>query len=86
MKIIDFRVRLRTSQMLMPWNPENPAPHFEQYIHLYKMKPRLSEMTMPAFLKNMVEKGVSKGVVCGGSIEDNDHLIDVKNSEYGENF
>ncbi len=72
--------------MLIPWNPENPAPHFEQYINLYKMKPRLSEMTLSAFSKNMNEKGVSKGVVCGGCIEDNDHLIEVKNSGYGDNY
>ena len=69
MKIIDFRVRLRTSQMLIPWNPKKPALYFEQYIKMYKMEPRLTEMTIKAFLKNMNEKGISKGVVCGGCIE-----------------
>jgi len=28
----DFRVRLRTPHMLKPWDPDNPAPHFKQYI------------------------------------------------------
>jgi predicted TIM-barrel fold metal-dependent hydrolase len=86
MEIIDFRVRLRTAHMLKPWNPENPAPHFEQYITFYKMKPRLTEMSMGEFVKNMVQQGVSKGVVCGGSIEDNDHLIEIQQSEQGDKF
>ena len=86
MQVIDFRVRLRTEQMLIPWNPKNPAPHFEQYINLYKMEPRLSELTMYDFVTNMHEKGVSKGVVCGGSIADNDHLMNIKDSEFGKDF
>ncbi len=86
MDVIDFRVRLRTPQMLKPWDPKNPAPHFEQYIKFYRMEPRLSEMSTVDFLDNMNKKGVSKGVVCGGSIEDNDHLIDIKDSEFGKEF
>ena len=77
MDVIDFRVRLRTEQMLKPWNPDNPAPHFEEYIRLYKMEPRLSEMKLPDFVSNMHVQGISKGVVCGGSIEDNDHLMEI---------
>lgn len=86
MKTIDFRVRFRTKQMLKPWNPKNPAPHFEQYIKFYKMESRLTEMDMNDFVKNMQRKNVEKGVVCGGSIEDNEHLIDLKNSEIGNYF
>jgi hypothetical protein len=78
MGIIDFRVRLRTKQLLKPWNPENPAPHFEQYIPLYKMWPRLTEMAVDELLGHMNKSGVEKGVVCGGGIEDNAHLIDLK--------
>ena len=86
MNIIDFRVRLRTEQMLRPWDLENPAPHFEQYIKLYKMKPRLSIMGVSDFVDNMLSQGISKGVVCGGCIEDNDHLMEVKKSEHGKTF
>lgn len=85
-KVIDFRVRLRTAQMLKPWDPDNPAPHFEQYIELYHMKPRLSVLTDDEFVKNMHDQGVSEGVVCGGSSEDNDHLITQKASSYGKNY
>jgi len=86
MEIIDFRVRLRTPQMLKPWNPENPAPHFEQYIKFYHMEPRLTELSVKDFVDNMHDQGVSKGVVCGESIEDNYHLMEVMNSELGDNF
>jgi uncharacterized protein len=80
MNVIDFRVRLRTPQMLKPWNPDNPAPHFEQYIQFYKMHSRLSALSLEDFIEMMHQKGVGKSVVCGGSIEDNDHLIDIKKS------
>jgi predicted TIM-barrel fold metal-dependent hydrolase len=86
MDIIDFRVRLRTPHMLGPWDPRSPAPHFARYIKLYKMEPRLTEMTPDAFVDNMTSQGVTRGVVCGGSIEDNDHLMEIKNSEAGKTF
>lgn len=84
MSVIDFRVRLRTTQMLKPWNPENPAPHFEQYIKFYKMNARLGTLPMDEFVTNMSEQGVSKGVVCGGSIDDNNHLITLSKEMIGE--
>ncbi len=84
--VIDFRVRFRTSLMLEPWIPEKPAPHFEQYIELYKMKPRLTEMGMDQFVSNMNDQGIARGVVCGGSFEENDHLMDVMATENGNNF
>ena len=80
MDVVDFRVRLRTEHMLGPWNPDDPAPHFSQYIDLYKMRPRLTPLTMPEYIANMTRGGVSRGVVCGGSIEDNDHLMEVRGS------
>jgi predicted TIM-barrel fold metal-dependent hydrolase len=86
MQCIDFRIRFRTEQMLRPWNPQNPAPHFEQYIDLYRMEDRLSTMGMPEYVEHMVESGVQKGVVCGGSIEDNDDMIDIKQSTHGDRF
>jgi predicted TIM-barrel fold metal-dependent hydrolase len=66
--------------MLGPWDPEDPAPHFAQYIDLYKMRPRLTPLTMPEYIADMTAGGVSRGVVCGGSIEDNDHLMEVRGS------
>jgi len=86
LEVIDFRVRFRTPQMLLPWRPENPAPHFEQYIDLYKMKPRLTEISLPEFVTIMHEQSVAKGVVCGGSIEENDHLMELMNTESGKYF
>jgi hypothetical protein len=66
--------------MLGPWNPDDPAPHFAQYITLYDMRPRLTPMDMPTYIETMTGGGVSRGVVCGGSIEDNDHLMEVRAS------
>jgi len=86
LETIDFRVRLRTPHMLKPWDPDNPAPHFKQYIDFYKMRPRLSPLSMDMFVQNMHEGGVAKGVVCGGSIEDNNHMIEIQNSTAGKHF
>jgi predicted TIM-barrel fold metal-dependent hydrolase len=77
MDVVDFRVRLRTEHMLGPWDPDDPAPHFSQYIDLYKMRPRLTPLSMPDYVAEMNAGGVARGVVCGGSVEDNDHLMDV---------
>ena len=80
MDVVDFRIRFRTEHMLGPWDPDDPAPHFSQYIDLYKMRPRLTPLTMPEYIATMTGGGVSRGVVCGGSIEDNDHLMEVRRS------
>jgi len=80
MDIVDFRVRLRTEHMLGPWDPDHPAPWFSQYIELYKMRPRLTPMGVPEFVAMMKSAGVTRAVVCGGSIEDNDHLMEVHRS------
>jgi predicted TIM-barrel fold metal-dependent hydrolase len=78
--VVDFRIRLRTEHMLGPWDPDDPAPHFSQYIDLYKMRPRLTPLDMPEYIATMTGGGVTRGVVCGGSIEDNDHLMEVHRS------
>jgi uncharacterized protein len=80
MDVVDFRVRLRTEHMLGPWDPDDPAPHFSQYITLYKMRPRLTPLAMPDYIETMARGGVARGVVCGGSVEDNDHLMQVRES------
>jgi uncharacterized protein len=86
MDVVDFRIRFRTEHMLGPWNPDDPAPHFSQYIELYKMRPRLTQMDMPEYAAMMKRGGVSRGVVCGGSIEDNDHLMEVRESLVDDPF
>lgn len=77
MDVVDFRIRFRTEHMLGPWDPDDPAPHFSQYIELYRMRPRLTPLGMPEYIEMMRAGGVSRGVVCGGSVEDNDHLMQV---------
>ncbi|MEW6664781.1 MAG: amidohydrolase family protein [Thermodesulfobacteriota bacterium] len=67
---IDFRVRLRTPELLSAWAPE-PAPHFRNYVKLYKMEPRLSFQTPEQTLGEMDEAGIEKAVLCGGSLDDN---------------
>jgi uncharacterized protein len=86
MEVIDFRVRFRTEHMLRPWDPRDPAPQFGQYIDFYKMEDRLSPLSMPDYVALMTGDGVERGVVCGGSIEDNDHLIEVMHSPEGDRF
>ena len=86
MEIIDFRVRLRTPHMLKPWDPDDPAPHFRQYIDLYKMRPRLTPLDMAQMVTEMGQGGVAQGVVCGGSIADNDHLMEVQATFNGDHF
>ncbi len=80
MDVTDFRIRFRTEHMLGPWDPDDPAPQFSQYIDLYKMRPRLTPLDMTEYIATMTRGGVSRGVVCGGSIEDNDHFMDVRRS------
>lgn len=86
MDAIDFRVRLRTEHMLKPWNPDCPAPHFEQYIRLYRMEPRLTALPTASLIRDMADAGIGKGVLCGGSYADNNHLKDVMASECGDSF
>jgi predicted TIM-barrel fold metal-dependent hydrolase len=80
MDVVDFRIRFRTEHMLGPWDPDDPAPHFSQYIDFYKMRPRLTPLDMSEYTAEMTRGGVSRGVVCGGSVEDNEHLMEVRRS------
>lgn len=76
MKIIDARVRLRTEQLMKAWTTHlNPV--FEDYIDLYRMKERLSVIPVEQLLDHGLESGVEKMVVCGGSKEDNAHILSV---------
>jgi predicted TIM-barrel fold metal-dependent hydrolase len=76
MRVIDARVRLRTQQLMKAWTTElNPV--FEDYIDLYNMNSRLSVIPVEELLEIGLESGVEKMVVCGGSQDDNDHIISV---------
>jgi len=68
--IIDFRIRLRTPELLSAWAPE-PAPHFRKYVELYKMKPRLSFQTPEETIAEMDAAGIKRAVLCGGSLKEN---------------
>lgn len=76
MKVIDFRVRLRTKELLAAWVPE-PAPYFKPYVELYKMKPRLSFMTVEENLAEMESHGISSAVVCAGNVGENSLIADL---------
>jgi hypothetical protein len=76
MEIIDGRVRLRTEQLLKPWTTEL-KPFFKDYIGWYKMKDRLTPLSVDEQIKNAKEVGIGKMVVCGGNKEDNDHIIEL---------
>jgi len=86
MRVIDFRIRLRTELMLKPWNPDDPMPCYEPYIDLYNMRERLTSIPMDDFVDNMLRQGVNQGVVCGGSSEENRHLTDIKNGKHKDKF
>ena len=79
MKIIDGRVRLRTEQLLKPWTTEL-KPYFKDYIDWYKMKDRLTIITVEEQIKKANEAGIEKMVVCGGNEEDNDHILSIAES------
>ena len=76
MEIIDGRVRLRTKQLLKPWTTEL-QPFFKDYIQWYKMKDRLTPLSVDEQIRNAGEAGIGKMLVCGGSKEDNDYIIEL---------
>jgi len=76
MKIIDARVRLRTSQLMKAWT-SNLKPYFKNYIKLYKMQERISIMDNQILIDHAASSGIKKMVVCGGNQEDNKHIINI---------
>lgn len=71
--IIDFRVRLRTPELLKAWAPE-PESCFENYVHLYKMAPRLTFQTIEQTIEEMAKEGIEKAVICAGNGADNENV------------
>lgn len=82
MKIIDSRVRLRTKQLLKPWTTDLEA-HFKEYVRLYKMQSRLTEMPVQDLIDYAAESGIEKMVVCGNDYTDNDHVLEMSNKYEG---
>lgn len=76
MKIIDGRVRLRTKQLLKPWTTEL-KPFFKEYIDWYKMKDRLTPISVEEQIKIVKDAGIEKMVVCGINSEENDYIIEL---------
>ncbi|UCE95409.1 MAG: amidohydrolase family protein [Candidatus Bathyarchaeota archaeon] len=82
--MIDFRVRLRTSEALEAWVPK-PIPQFERYIDFYKMKPRLTYQTPEETIGEMKAAGIAKAVLCSGSKKGN-RFVSKMCEKYGNFF
>lgn len=76
MKIIDSRVRLRTEQLLKILSDEN-INCFSDYVHLYKMKSRLSPMPVKELIDIAAGKDIEQMMVYGITAEDNEHILDI---------
>jgi uncharacterized protein len=73
--IIDFRIRLRTPQLLKAWAPE-PEPCFENYVRLYKMSSRLTFQSIEETVGEMEAAGIGKAVVCAGHSDENEYVLE----------
>jgi uncharacterized protein len=76
MKVIDSRVRLRTEPLMKAWTTEL-KPVFKDYVHLYKMKSRLSVMPVEDLISYAGQYDVEKMVVCGGNRNDTYHILEI---------
>jgi predicted TIM-barrel fold metal-dependent hydrolase len=74
MKIIDTRVRLRTEQLLKIWTSDQ-KPYYKDYVHLYKMKSRLSVMPAEELIAWAAQNSVERMMVYGITPEDNAHIF-----------
>jgi uncharacterized protein len=73
MKIIDARVRLRTEQLLKIWTSEQNNP----YVHLYKMKSRLSAMPVEEMIEFAAGNDIERMMAYGITTEDNEEIINL---------
>lgn len=89
-KVVDFRLRPRTPILMKPWGGtgEPPAPHFEEYVKLYRMYDRVKPIPISDLINIMKHDGINVGVVCGGSILDNREIVQeiISNEEYKKHF
>ena len=73
---IDFRIRLRTPDMLKGWFP-TPAPPFAPYVRLYKMEDRLTPQSIEETIKEMNNAGISQAVLCSGNELQNEIVYEI---------
>jgi predicted TIM-barrel fold metal-dependent hydrolase len=74
MKIIDSRVRLRTPQLLKIWDDEHKNC-YSDYIHLYKMKSRLSPLSAKELIDVANGSDIGQIMAYGITEEDNKEII-----------
>jgi len=76
MKIIDARVRLRTSTLLKMWDVQNHTELID-YIEMYDMQSRLNEMSTSDLIKDAQTAGVEQILAYGSNPEENTHILDL---------
>jgi len=81
MKIIDARVRLRTSKLLKMWNAE-VHPELAEYIKMYDMQNRLSEMSTTALLDEAHAVGIEQVLVYGSTPDENTHILELASEHH----
>lgn len=74
MKIIDSRVRLRTENFLKIWTSEQKNG-YSDYIHLYKMKSRLSVMSVRELIDIAALNDIEGMIVYGLTSEENMEIM-----------
>jgi len=76
MKIIDSRVRLRTRQLLKIWTDEHKTC-YSDYIHLYKMKSRLSPLPVTELIDIAAGSNIEQMMAYGITAQDNEHILEI---------
>lgn len=76
MKIIDARVRLRTENYLKIWNSDQKNG-YSDYIHLYKMKSRLSIISVQELINLAAANNIEKMMVYGVTPEENSEIVSI---------
>ena len=76
MKIIDARVRLRTSILLKMWDPQ-VNPELRDYIVKYNMEDRLTVMDVGDLLLEAQGFDIEKFLAYGSTPEENTHVLEL---------
>ena len=76
MQTIDFRFRFRTAACLPEYIPR-VKPEFENWLDLYKIRDRISEIPVEQQFEMMTDAGVEKAVTCSTSHNTNRVIYDI---------
>lgn len=76
MQVIDARVRLRTETLLKLWDVKK-HPELSEYITMYDMQDRLSELSTADLLSQAQEAGVEQVLVYGSNSTENTHILEL---------